>query len=602
MKKNTNFKISLLQISRLAHFLLLAVFLIPFALYAQNPPASLQILENTYHNVKLSATTNASGDNILIAITDVPQKNAWDQIIEGGTFGTPLGNYQIGDEINGGGTVVYSGGTSNNIVISDLTDNVIYHFQAWSKNNAGVYSSNYLTADFLTWGKVPFVSNYSLCVLGEPPFGWSVGGTYSIFMQDASWGAYLQTDEMAGAPTNPAVSTLTTQWILLNSGRNQLHFKFYMNVSTFGPFFNPITAADWEEGSSFEVQLSADDINYVTIHTVNKNNAPDFEGAPNNINSYVTFLTPEFDNFNDQKVKVRLKWNLLFKARTYFTDIHIDKVSIGDCDGIYNLAINPNSLVGGKAEISWNSHNEEDNLWEIRYRIADGGGGEWTVPVEITENPYLLTGLPFETKIEIEIRVKCTPELFSNWASLIFTTGPEFPPCLYPVDLSVTEITPVSAILSWTEGNEENLNWDLRYRDASTTSWISIDSLELKTYHLQGLIPGTAYLWTVKANCVGNQTSIWATQGNFTTLPIGVNDLSKAQMVVYTFGKILNIINPQNRYIERVQLFDINGKLISEYKINNTDNVLIPTTLNVGVFFMRIIGQNEVENHKVLMQ
>ncbi|MDR0206475.1 MAG: fibronectin type III domain-containing protein [Bacteroidales bacterium] len=601
MKKNTNFTFSHSRISKLAHSLLLAVFLVPFTLCAQQPPASLQILENDYHTAKLSVMANTGNDNILIAITDVPKKNAWNQIIEGGTFGTPTGNYQIGDEIAGGGTVVYIGGTSNNIVISDLTDNVIYHFQAWSKNSTGIYSANYLTADFLTWGKVPFVSDYALCILSEPPFGWNVGGTYSIFMQETSWGAYLQTDELNGIPSNPAVSTLTTQWILLENGRSQLHFKFYMNVSTFGPFYNPITAEDWIEGSFFDIQLSTDDVNYVTVHTVNKNNAPDFAGAPNNISSYVEYLTPEFDNFNGQKAKVRLKWNLLFKARTYFTDIHIEKVDIGECEGVYNLAVNPNSLIGGKAEISWNSYDEDADLWEIRYRIIEGSAGEWTEPVEISENPYLLTELPFETKIEIQVRTKCSPELFSNWASSIFTTGPEFPPCAYPVELIVEHITPISVLLSWKEGNEDNLGWELRYRDATTTSWINVYVLETKTHLLEELTPNTVYVWTVRANCAGNQFSSWATQNTFTTKPFKIENFTK-EITVFASGKLLNIINTENRYIENIQLFDITGKLISEYIINSVENVQIQTNLSsTTMVFVKIVMQNGIENQKIII-
>ena len=133
--------------------------------------------------------------------------------------------------------------------------------------------------------------------------------------------------------------------------------------------------------------------------------------------------------------------------------------------------------------------------------------------------------------------------------------------------------------------------------------WIYVDSLEEKTYFLEGLEQYTMYLWTVRAHCSEEQTSDWAEQKSFYTGGWGINNLDKEKLTVYASGKMLNIINPKNRYIEVVQLFDITGKLLSEHRVNTTANVMIPTNLSSGemVIFVRIIGNNEVESHKVLL-
>jgi len=176
-------------------------------------------------------------------------------------------------------------------------------------------------------------------------------------------------------------------------------------------------------------------------------------------------------------------------------------------------------------------------------------------------------------------------------------------PCESPVNLNATEITTTSAKLSWEEGNEANLNWELRYSEAAHISWIYVDALEEKTYFLDGLIPNTVYLWTVRAHCTGDQISDWAMQNEFTTEPWSVNDIDKRMMTVYASGKMINIINPENRYIEKVQLFDITGKLLFDYVVKSTDNVLVSTTLSSEmIVFVKIIGRNEFENHKVLMK
>ena len=582
--------------------LLFVLWFVAFAmnLNAQTPPANLQILDYGYDYAVLSAQANATGDNILIAVTDVPKMNAYNQIIEGGTFGTPQGTYQLNDEIDGGGKVVYIGSASENIEIEDLNDNVIYHFQAWSVDGSGIYSTDYLTADFITWGKVPYVSNYAILPLGEIPPDWTVTGG-DIYKQNTSWGtSWLQQTAISGSPSNPAVMTLTTQWILLNEKRNQISFDYYLsNPLPYGGMYLNFTSEDWETGSTLEVQVSNDDVDYVSVYTINKDNAYDFE-HPRSQANLATLMTPPFDNFKGERVKVRIKWNFVQQVQTHMEDLHVDLVVVEECDGIYGLTADP--LVGGEAEISWDSFDDEADLWEIRYRVLDEEDGEWTEPVEINTNPYLMTGLPFETRIEIQVRVKCSSELFSDWLSFIFTTGLEFPPCEYPVNLSVNSITSTTASLSWEEGDEGNLSWDLRYRDAISTSWVDIEEIEEKTYLLDELTENTAYIWTVRARCIGDQTSTWATQSNFTTEPDGIGDSGKEKITVYASGKMLSIINPENRYIEKIQLFSITGSLLGDFTVNSTDNVLITTNLSEMIILVNIIGQNETASHKVLLR
>jgi len=69
---------------------------------------------------------------------------------------------------------------------------------------------------------------------------------------------------------------------------------------------------------------------------------------------------------------------------------------------------------------------------------------------------------------------------------------------------------------------------------------------------------------------------------------------------VYIAEKMINIINPDNKYIDSVQLFDINGKLIGNYSVKRSDNVLIPSVVNEKITIVNIIGLNEIETHKVL--
>ena len=392
------------------------------------PPESLTVLENDIHTAKLSVQANTTGNNILIAITNVPRKNAQNQVLEGGTFGTPQGTYQLNDEITGGGKVIYMGGTSENIVLEGLTDNVIYHLQAWSVNSSGDYSSTYLMNSFLTLGKVPYSTDYTRERLSQPPFGWSVDGVSSMIKQNSTWGTgswLMQSPALVGSEVAPAIMTLTSPWIQLGEAKNRIDFRYYFSEPTgVSAFYVALTSENWIEGSFFDIQLSIDDVEYISVYKVDKNNCFDF-AYPRNDANMRTMRTPPFTTYNGQLVKVRLVWNFAQRHQTYMEDIHIEQV--GECDRIYELAVNSISLTNGEAQISWNNFNEEANLWEVRWRKTGNESNEWTEPVETSSNTHKMTGLPEVTEIEVQVRVKCSLSSTSFWESIVFTTGYEVP-------------------------------------------------------------------------------------------------------------------------------------------------------------------------------
>jgi len=251
------------------------------------------------------------------------------------------------------------------------------------------------------------------------------------------------------------------------------------------------------------------------------------------------------------------------------------------------------------ALITWNGVAED---YELEYRFEDGLA---KVVEVIGAHSYTLENLEADKVYYVKVRSICSEGVYSDWSETkSFHTGNDITPCDVPVNLTVTEITTISAVLSWT-ASLGNTRWDLRYREASDTSWININDIEETSYFLQELIPNTFYLWSVRAFCYSPTNSVyseWAPQGSFTTQQWGINEGNKNLMNVFASGKMLNIINPENRYIENIQMFDITGKLITEYKINSNENVLIPTNLSsTTMVFVRIAMQNGIENHKIVI-
>jgi len=253
-------------------------------------------------------------------------------------------------------------------------------------------------------------------------------------------------------------------------------------------------------------------------------------------------------------------------------------------------------ITHNSAVVSWEGDADD---YELEYRFEEGLTNVVNV---IGAHSYTLEDLEASTLYYVKVRSICSEENVSDWSETkSFYT---LVPCFTPVNLNVTDVTLSEAHLYWDEGNEENISWELRYSEANIISWIYINDLGEKQYFLEGLNQDTKYLWTARANCAEGQTSDWAPESDFTTDRVGITEMGKKVMTVYALDKVLNIINPKNTFIENVQIFDIAGKLLGNYRINSNDNLLIPTNFSVNemILFVKIIGQNETENHKVLLK
>ena len=251
--------------------------------------------------------------------------------------------------------------------------------------------------------------------------------------------------------------------------------------------------------------------------------------------------------------------------------------------------------------ISWEGVADD---YELNYRVVDD---EWISQDVVGAHSVTLENLAQDTDYEVKVRSVCSSSNVSEWSEIVaFKTGTNIIPCDVPTNLSVSEITATSASLSWEE-SLGNILWDLRYRVAPDTLWNNITDLTETSYILDELTPNTVYVWSVRAFCDDDIDSDaiyseWATQNEFTTEPNSTCDLEKNRMTVYASGKILNIINPENRTIEKVQLFDIQGKLLFDYTVKSTGNLLIPTILNEMMVFIRIVGEGGYESHKLLIK
>jgi len=285
-------------------------------------------------------------------------------------------------------------------------------------------------------------------------------------------------------------------------------------------------------------------------------------------------------------------------SKLYMQRINIDG-TLGDNGSIVclppkNIVVDP--VTHNSAVVSWEG---EADHYEVALRINDD---EWIYEEVEGVHTYTFENLTPLTDYQVRVRSICEGDQTSVWSEITSFTTPSAPadPCESPVNLNTTEITSVSAKLSWEEGNDQNQTWELRYRETSSSSWNEVESLGVTTCLLEDLTPNTAYLWTVRAVCSDDYTSEWADEKEFTTKPLGINDIKKNQMTVYASEKMFSVINPENKYIETIQIFDVYGRLLGDYTVKTTDNVLIPISLNYMIIIVKITRENGVENHKVL--
>ena len=120
-------------------------------------------------------------------------------------------------------------------------------------------------------------------------------------------------------------------------------------------------------------------------------------------------------------------------------------------------------------------------------------------PINAT-NPQALTGLTPETKYEVQVQSVCGGQNGSSeWTSTSFTT---LPSCVAPTDLTITNITTSSALITWSgSANSYNLKVNgVEYNNVTNP------------YTLRNLTTATLYTVEVQSVCSASNTSSWISE------------------------------------------------------------------------------------------
>lgn len=233
--------------------------------------------------------------------------------------------------------------------------------------------------------------------------------------------------------------------------------------------------------------------------------------------------------------------------------------------------------------------------WSIEYGL-DGFLQGFGTTVSATTNPFNIMGLAPGTTYSAYIRTEC-----SNDSSIQMTpwVGPLVFNTLCPAVASVvsTGITHNSVILSWIPSGNETA-WNLQYKKATDPTYIQIPNTSVIPYTLLGLESNVAYVWNVQAICNNSTISDWSADNVFNTA-VGISENGINGLIVYSYNNMICITNKNKEWIDEVVVFDMLGREVGKFAINNSENVLINTDYSTSSYIIKVVTKNQVGTTKL---
>jgi len=103
----------------------------------------------------------------------------------------------------------------------------------------------------------------------------------------------------------------------------------------------------------------------------------------------------------------------------------------------------------------------------------------------------------------------------SNRANVIFGGNCDSTTVCIAPNVVVTNFTDEEITISWVAGDQET-SWELEYKTADTTDWISVGTVTATTYTFTGLASSTNYDIRLRSVCSSSDYSVWAMVSAFT--------------------------------------------------------------------------------------
>ncbi|WP_138432993.1 T9SS type A sorting domain-containing protein [Winogradskyella algicola] len=323
-----------------------------------------------------------------------------------------------------------------------------------------------------------------------------------------------------------------------------------------------------------------------------------------------TFDVPELAGVSNAQVRFRFtgNWSISWS---------VDNISVFQCTVAPPAAVSAINPMNGATDVDINYGTTTNNLGPIEwseaptadsYNISLGtnlaGDDIGVITGFASGNSINFNWQPNTTYYWFIEAVNCagttaSPVFSFTTSACTDTTAPGLTSAPSPSDgaMDVTIDANGNALaFSWT--GDPNASYTVNFGTTNPPTQ-SFDNFE-PGESITGLAENTTYFWSVDAlNCFGTTTgTVWS----FTTglaLSVTENEISKFSIYPNPVIDIVNI-KSTNSIIDNIQIFDLSGKMISNYGSNDIlDSQIDLSNLSKGIYLMKISAGDKTQTLKI---
>ena len=554
-------------------------------------PAAFEIVETADETITINLTADENNNNIIVVYnTELVRDNRGDYPLIGELYG----QYTAGEEIYEGGKVAYAGPAGENIVLTGFEHSKSYFFVAYSYNEFFNYSTETLSAAAATTAHLPYTLDLDAAKTLDLPVGWTKNET-GTFQIPRNLTNYITTENprllwcnvSKADVTNGVLNQLTSCPIVIDKANAAVKFDFtmYHKISR----MSASAYNEWKENDVFAVQVSTDGETFEDLVVYNSTNNPTFVYGED-----YSLVPCEGDlaKYEGKTIWIRIHWLLYNNSAFGPGTLVLDNFRIEELIIPATPEVKVNNLAHTSATVTWRG--EQEN-YEVAYAKT---GEEFATTVVEGANEYVLTGLEAETEYQVKVRGIVAENDYSPWSEIVSFTTTAWPECDAPINLEAT-VDGKTVTLSW-EGTEEHLSWEVRYRDAYSTSWTNVKDLEVTTLVLEELETEVTYLWAVRAYCTAGRETAWSAQSSFSIAEEETETVPTPPTLIATASN--DTVHLAWDFLEGVIYYTLyygKEKLVDNINVNDTAyavKVMKPANYCFTVTATNGIGESEHSN------
>jgi hypothetical protein len=246
-----------------------------------------------------------------------------------------------------------------------------------------------------------------------------------------------------------------------------------------------------------------------------------------------------------------------------------------------------------EAVVNWTPAEEGQSDFQVR---LSHGGDTSVFTAEGTS--YTLTGLVYGTDYAVAVRAVCGVGNESPWsASVPFQTAV----CEGVNNVRVSNETVEGATVTWT-GTAPAYEVAYGLPGVSQEDCSRQTVTGVTTYTITGLLDATTYVVYVRSVCEAGIYSDWSNGVSFTTEMIGIDDVDNANISLYPnpASSTVTLMGIEGEAV--VTVVDMNGKVISEFRIQNSEFTFDVSGMAQGAYFVRVTSERVNAIRKLIVR